>query len=185
MLPERRSERAQAESGGLPVTTNAPDELVPREFTTVGGRRFTVGAGEHMERYQGDTLWSDHWPILLNEESAGTLFRSLNYGLGKTGEPRWQASTRGLYWSHAGDAPIGIGFDVAAFDTANEALAAWGRSADQILDWEAGKPVPNIYAHSGVSQRQPVADAELRALDRAEADGMKRILGGFIPKDVK
>jgi hypothetical protein len=36
-------------------------------------------------------------------------------------------------------APVGVGFDVGPFDTAKECLAAWGRSADQLLDWAKGK----------------------------------------------
>lgn len=116
-------------------------------FPSKGGRRFTLADGAREERWKGDPLWSESWPILLDGEPAGTLFRSDNYGPG-----RWQASTRALYWRKAADAPIGVGFDVAAFDTAEECLAAWARSADQILDWAEGKPVKTGYG-KGVVQK--------------------------------
>lgn len=123
-------------------------------FTTPGGRRFTLSRGTHSERFAGDTLWGDSFPILYDGKRAGLLFRSLSYGVTKAGKPRWHASTRNLYWTHAPGAPTGIGFDVAAFDSARECLAAWGRSADQILDWEEGKPVRNGYSRTGVSQKE-------------------------------
>jgi len=124
-----------------------------KTFRSVGGREFTVGRGEHEERCKGDPLWSDTWPLLHEGRPAGKLFRSLNYGTTADGAPRWQASTRELFWSKASDAPTGIGFDVAAFDTPEQALAAWGRSADEILDWAAGKPVRSIYSKTGVFQK--------------------------------
>lgn len=113
-------------------------------FTSAKRRRFTVGPGKHEERFPGDTLWSDTWPILLGGKQVGSLSRNLNYGTGATGEPRWQGSLNALRWQRAGGPPVGIGYDVAAFDTAKECLAAWGRSADELLDWakSEGKAVP-------------------------------------------
>lgn len=108
-------------------------------FKSAGGRSFTLGDGVHSSRFAGDKLWSDCWPIFFDGKPAGKLFRNLNYGTTKTGEPRWQATIRELYWKFVSDAPVGVGFDVAAFDTPSEALAAWGRSADQILDWSDRK----------------------------------------------
>lgn len=122
-------------------------------FSSVGGRQFTLAEGTHTERYAGDPLWSDQWPILYNGAPAGVLFRSLNYGLGPTGLPRWQASTRKLFWAYAADAPRGVGFDVAGQDTAEECLAAWAHSADQILDWHEGKEIKSIYSKTGRYQR--------------------------------
>lgn len=124
-------------------------------FVSVGSRRFTLSRGEHLARSTTDPLWSDQWPILFKGKRAGTLIRDLSYGLTADGKPRWRASIRELYWSRASDAPTGIGFDVSAFDTAREALVAWGHSADQILDWEEGKPIRSIYSKTGVYQRQP------------------------------
>lgn len=120
-------------------------------FKSPKGREFTVGEGIHEERWPGDPLYSDAWPIFYEGEKAGTLFSSLNYGTTTAGLPRWQASTRQLFWSKASDAPTGVGFDVAAFDTADECVQAWARSADEILDWHAG-PVYTIY--SGKRQRK-------------------------------
>ncbi len=122
-------------------------------FQSKGGRTFRINAGEHSERYIDDPLWSDSWPIEFDGKPAGILFRNLNYGLTADGKPRWQASTRALYWSRSVDAPTGIGFDVAAFDTADEAVTAWARSADEILDWSEGKPVSSIYSKTGVFQK--------------------------------
>jgi hypothetical protein len=120
-------------------------------FTSEAGRVFTIDRGEHSERFHGDTLWTDTWPILHEGQPAGKLFRNLNYGKTAAGLPRWQATTRELYWAKASDAPTGVGFDVAAFDTAEEAVAAWAQSADQILDWAEGKPVSSLYA--GLAQK--------------------------------
>ena len=124
-----------------------------QSFKTKGGRTFTVGDGTHDERYKGDPLWSDCFPILLDGKPAGKLFWNENYGKTVDGKPRWQASTRELYWSKAADAPTGVGFDVSAFDTAEECLKAWGRSADEILDWSEGKQVLNIYSKTGYVQK--------------------------------
>jgi hypothetical protein len=120
---------------------------------TPGGRSFTLSRGEHWERFAGDTLWNDSWPIMFRGKQAGTLNCNTGYGLTAKGKPRWQASTRDLYWQHAADAPVGIGFDVAGLDSASECLAAFARKADEILDWAAGRPVPSIYAKSGVYQK--------------------------------
>lgn len=131
---------------------SAPRSLPPplESFTSAGGRSFVVAPGSHEERWDGDALWTDVWSITHDGVPAGKLYRSLSYGTTASGEPRWHATTRELYWNRAPDAPTGIGFDVAAFDSAEEALATWGRSADQILDWSEGKPVVGSY---GVVQR--------------------------------
>ncbi len=123
-------------------------------FTSPAGRAFTVGLGEHSERWPEDPLWDDTWPILHEGKPAGKLYRSLSYGRTTAGLPRWHASTRELFWAVADDAPIDIGFDVAAFDTPEQALAAWALSADQILDWAEGKPVRSIYSKTGVFQKE-------------------------------
>jgi hypothetical protein len=125
------------------ATRCAPCALPPplESFTSAGGRTFVVLAGAHEERWDGDALWTDVWSITLDGAPAGKLYRSLSYGTTASGEPRWHATTRELFWNRASDAPTGVGFDVAAFDSAEEALAAWGRSADQICDWAEGKPV--------------------------------------------
>jgi hypothetical protein len=67
--------------------------------------------------------------------------------------PRWQASPDRLRHTARGERPIGVGFDVGPFDTAKEALAAWSHKADEILDFEAGKPVRNAYSKTGYVQR--------------------------------
>jgi hypothetical protein len=108
-------------------------------FTSPGGRAFDVSPGTRSERWAGDSLWSECWPICHGGVVAGKLFRDLNYGKTSAGEPRWHATIRELYWDTANglgrlDLGRGIGYDVAAFDTAGEAVAAWARSADQILD---------------------------------------------------
>lgn len=141
--------------------TGAEKLLAPpvASFTSPGGRRFTVARGLHEERFKGDTLWSDKWPILYNGKQAGKLFRNLNYGTGAGGHPRWQATIRELFWTHAAYAPTGVGFDVAAFDTAKEALVAWARSADQILDFEAGKSVRTIH---GTAKKKTSGDVRGR-----------------------
>jgi hypothetical protein len=102
----------------------------------------------HWERYAGDPLWSDTFPILHEGEVAGKLFRSLSYGTAR-GKPRWHASVSELRGPHLTELPRGIGFDVAAFDTAEEALNAWARSADQILDFRARRhAVSTLPAHA-------------------------------------
>jgi len=118
--------RASAKTFAAPV----------KSFQSHGGRSFTVGRGAHWERYVGDPLWSDTFPILFQDEPAGKLFRSLSYGAVR-GTPRWHASISELRGPHLSELPRGIGYDVAAFDTAEEALEAWAASADQILDFRA------------------------------------------------
>ncbi len=137
-------------------------------FTSAKRRRFTVGPGAHSERFPGDALWSDTWPILLGGKQVGSLSRNLNYGTGATGEPRWQASLSALRWASAMDAPVGIGYDVAAFDTAKECLAALGRSADQLLDW--AKSEGRDIAKGGPAPRR---GSVRRTARRAEKGGHK------------
>lgn len=122
-------------------------------FTSPGGRVFTVDPGEHEERWEGDPLWNDIWPILYEGNPAGKLIQNTSYGRTSSGQPRWQATTRELFWTMASDAPTGVGFDVSAFDTAEETVAAWARSADQVFDWAEGKPVHSIYSKTGVYQK--------------------------------
>ena len=124
-----------------------------RSFTSPGGRRFTLRPGMCDGVWPGDPRRSISWRILYKRKDAGYLFRSAKYGLTADGQHRYTASTRSLYWRFADGAPTGIGFDVAAFDTAGAALAAWGRSADEILDWHEGKPVRSIYSKTGVFQK--------------------------------
>lgn len=125
-------------------------------FVSPGGRTFTVEPGEHWERFPDDNLWHDGFPILFEGKPAGKLYRSESYGRTAKGDPRWQASTRDLFWTaDVRDAPTGIGFDVAAFDTAEACLVAWGRSADQILDYAEGKPVVTSYVKGGIAQKKP------------------------------
>jgi hypothetical protein len=135
-------------SGARPQKqTVAPShDAPPRSFTSAGGRTFTIGPVDRAG--PRDPRWGELWPILYNGEQAGKLFQDGNYGPNLP----WHASTRELYWKYASDAPTGVGFDVAAFATARQALDAWGRSADQILDWAEGKPVHTGYGH-GPSQR--------------------------------
>lgn len=110
-------------------------QVPARTFRSHGGRTFTVGPVQSTHpHYEGDPHWSDLYPILYNGQPAGKLFRSASYGPDKP----WSATTRELYWKYA-PGVSGIGFDVAAFSTPQEALEAWGRSADQILDWHEGK----------------------------------------------
>jgi hypothetical protein len=114
-----------------------------KTFRSKGGRSFSVKEGVHTERWLGDPLWSDSWPIFYKGKQAGKLFRNLAYGTTKKGKPRWQATIRELYWAYATGAPSGpgkgIGYDVAAFDTPTACVAAWSRSADQILDYAAAR----------------------------------------------
>jgi hypothetical protein len=121
-----------------PVTAPSHD-APPGSFTSAGGRTFTLGPVDRSTpRYPRPGAL---WPILYNGEQAGKLFQDENYGP----DMPWHATTRELYWKFASDAPTGVGFDVSAFATAQQALAAWGRSADQILDWAEGKPVHGMY----------------------------------------
>lgn len=105
--------------------------ITGKPFTSPGGHSFTFRRSER----------SDVWGhIYYDGLPAGQVFNGATY----PGKP-FSASTRALYWRMAGDAPVGVGFDVAAFETLDECLTAWGRSADEILDWHEGKPVTTLY----------------------------------------
>jgi len=154
-----------------PVTPPSHD-APPTGFRSAGGRTFTIGASETLSPKQGQS-----WEILYNGEDAGKLWCDGNYGPSKP----WHASTRGLFWRYASDAPTGVGFDVAAFATAQQALDAWGHSADQILDWFEGKPVHTGYGH-GSAQRPsgPRTMRERHELTGPNADGVYRYRGASI-----
>ena len=130
------------------MTKKIPRPEGRKSFETPVGHAFLIGEGEREE-----TSGSERWDIFFEEGRAGTIFRNLNYGLGKTGEPRWSGSTRRIYWRLAADAPIGIGFDVSAFDTLDEVLEAWGHSVDEIIAWSRGERVENIRDKRGYSQK--------------------------------
>ncbi len=118
---------------------------VPGSFQSAGGRTFYVGKGEHDAGY-GDR-WSDRFPILMDGKEVGDIYQNTNYGLTKDGKGRWQGSLNKLRW--AGPlAPTGLGFDVAAFDSPEDVLSAWGRNADQVLDWREGKRTPELEAQA-------------------------------------
>jgi len=135
--------RPQAPAPVTPPSHDAP----PRSFTSAGGRAFTLGPANRST--PRDPRPGVLWPIFYNGAQAGKLFQDENYGPSKP----WHATIRELYWKHAADAPTGVGFDVAAFATAEQALDAWGRSADQILDWAEGKPVYTGYGNKGPQRR--------------------------------
>lgn len=146
----------------LPPPTNS--------FTSAGGRVFQIGFGMHEERSKTDLFWTDSWPILFEGRPAGKLFRDLMYG---RDVPRWHASTRDLYWSKAADAPTGIGFDVGVHDALEDAIADWGRRADEILDWAEGKPVYSIYSKIGFFRKAwPKEETEAFAKKKAKFEDL-------------
>lgn len=122
-------------------------------FRTPAGRAGSLGEREPRERWPGDPLAYAEWAIFLEGTRAGTLYQGNDYGTAGAGEGRFHASLNQLRWDHS-DIPTGLGFDVAAFDTAEETLAAWGRNADEILDWTAGKEVRSIYSKTGSFRRR-------------------------------
>lgn len=101
-------------------------EPIPFRFKSPRGRAFTVDE----EPEQSDEHLT-YFRIRLEGAHAGKLYDSDHYGPGLP----WSATTRELYWAKTGGRLERAGFDVAAFRTARDALAAWARSADQILDF--------------------------------------------------
>jgi hypothetical protein len=129
-----------------------------RAFTSPGGRRFVLGAGKE-EPIPSDVLHAEY-PILRGGKRVGTLWRTAGYGRTKDGGPRYTATVNQLQWM--GELPpTGLGFDVAAFDSPDEALRAWGRSADQILNFRAGtmtdadKAMFRMYNHNKTLPSKP------------------------------
>ncbi len=114
-----------------------------RSFLSKGGRVFTLEKGDK------DARDGTCWMILYEGQPAGMLWRDSMYAA----PLEWHASTRQIFWRKANDAPVGIGFDVAAFATVDEVLTAWARSADEILDWNEGKIVRTIYSKTGSYQK--------------------------------
>lgn len=120
---------------------------VPKSFRSPGGRRFTVSprVERNPPRFEGDSLWSEHRAILKGRKQVGKLWESEKYGP----DLPWAVTTRELSWSGGDLPPTGIGFDGGPHATAAEALAEFGRIADQVLDWREGKRVPSIYSKTG------------------------------------
>jgi len=162
---------------------NRPSKSVAspvKGFTSPGGRRFTVGTGVR-QIYPSE--WSEMFPVSYKGKPAGTLIDSNKYTSTRLGdrrkEPvgrglRWSGSVDELRWSTPGFVSSGkrIGYDVSAFDTVEECLLAWGRSADQILDWAEA----NARGGGGArARRAPAAQARLYGLHvREDAGGRWR-----------
>lgn len=126
-------------------------DLTPKEDRHVspGGRVFYTTLERPLSTHHS-TPEDETWSILYEGEPAGKLYRGDTYGHTSSGLPRWHASTRGLYWRHASAIFVAhIGFDVAAFDSAEEAMEAWLQSADQILDCWDRKPVLRCVQRGG------------------------------------
>jgi hypothetical protein len=123
---------------------------VLKKFKSPGGRTFVVSSRvERVEpRFEDDTLWSESRVILHRGKKVGKLWESEKYGP----DLPWQVTTRELAWS--GELPpTGIGFDGGPHAMVAEALAEFGRIADGVFDWRAGKRVRNVYSRTGYYQR--------------------------------
>lgn len=110
-------------------------------FRSPGGRRFVLADAEADSRYAGDELWSHDFAVYLmlptppgGPKHVGTIFRSWKYGITDAGMPRWTGSLSFLRWATTFNLPRDCGYDVAAFDDVESCVAAWAKSADQILD---------------------------------------------------
>lgn len=123
-------------------------ERVPKSFKSPGGRRFIVSS--HIDRSaSGPYRFAQSRAILKGGKQVGKLWESDSYGP----ELPWQVTTRELSWGGGGLPPHGIGFDGGPHATVSEALAEFGRIADQVLDWRAGKRVRSIYSKTGSYQK--------------------------------
>lgn len=142
--PSRRFQdylRALAEKLGLPL--GAVPVPPPTPFTTPKGRAFSYEAltWANKPRFPDDTLWSKRHAVLGPDgNEAGSIFYSPTYGLpctfhGSLSQLRW--STPGYVSSREGSWG---GYDTGPSPTLEEALAAWGRSADFVLDWADAHP---------------------------------------------
>lgn len=126
-------------------------DRVPKSFTSPGKRRFTVETRAHREeRYEGDPLWSERRDISRGGKVVGILWKSETYGP----DLLWRDSTKAIRLTGGEYPPKGIGFDGGPHATAAEALAEFGRIADEVLDWRAGKRVRSIYSKTGYYQKE-------------------------------
>ena len=99
---------------------------IPLGFDSPGGRHFAVSS--QLDKHKRGYL------IFHDGKEVGTLHRTTDYGPAF----KWMITTRQLAWS--GELPpLGIGFDGSPKATVNEALAQFGRIADDVLDWRAGR----------------------------------------------
>lgn len=120
---------------------------VPKSFKSPGGRRFTVSS--HVDRSASSPQrLMESRAILKGVKRVGKLLESDAYGP----DLPWRVSTRELAFSGAVP-PTGIGFDGGPHATPAEALAEFGRIADGVLDWRAGKRVYSVYSKTGSYQR--------------------------------
>jgi hypothetical protein len=123
---------------------------LPRSFTSPAGRRFTLGRVERTKpRFEGDPFWTDVWPIFMGEKQVGRLWRGAIYGR----ELPWGTTTRELCWAEFPLPPLGLGFDGPPAATVQEAMAVFGRIADEVLDWRADKRVRSVYSKTGFYQK--------------------------------
>ena len=110
-----------------------------RAFTSPGGRRFTVGPAEteiHLKSPYGKDAVT--YPIYRGKKRVGSISQDEVYARGPGGQMRWHGSLNELRWQGPLP-PTGLGFDVSASDTMDEALGRFARSADQVLNFRAGK----------------------------------------------
>lgn len=143
MDPHVRGGIAGSMDTSTPVVDESGDRM--RTYVSAGGRTYEIGEPEHYERFEGDILASDTYPVTLDGKPAGKLFLSWNYCRSREEKPRWTASladlrNRILAWTEK--TPYGLGFDVGPFDSMEDCLAAWSRGADAMIDWRAANPEP-------------------------------------------
>lgn len=108
-------------------------------FKSPGGRHFHVAAGA--DEHGG-------YPVRRGRKRVGTLWNDAR----SYPDNPWRVSTRQLAFAGAVP-PTGIGFDGSPKSTRAEALADFGRIADEVLDWRAGKKVRSIYSKTGFYQK--------------------------------
>jgi hypothetical protein len=104
------------------------------------GRVFKIKDGTHTPpRFKGDhVMVGTVWPVEYEGEHAGSIWLDLMYD---RESPTFHASATQLLWRFASDAPNGVGFDVDMCKTREEVIDRWARRADEILDWNEGRPV--------------------------------------------
>lgn len=114
----------------------------PASFVSPGGRKFTT------KKMEKDHPVGEVWAVFYAGKRVGSIWITRSYGP----DPEWMGDVKELSWSGPTFPPTGLGFDSGPEASLSSLIEKWSRTADDLLDYYAGKPVRSMYA-GGKSHR--------------------------------